>query len=298
MQPSIHLLSCTCCRRQLDVSQLEVGAEVQCVCNTVLTVGPPKVVNIRGTACGRCGGAIKSDDADCQFCGCALSPVDRQETTLCPVCAIRLPNDSRHCKGCGAELRASAVPPMKKGAKCPRCDGRLRIHLLPDAEVIECADDCGGLWCTRATFERIQRNAKEAVASGRVRPTSQPSQDLLGAPAGSKREYVPCLTCGELMQRHHFKHQGRPSGIVLDVCRDHGVWFDRGELEGALAFIRSQTGRSSGLPSAGPAGTNGPPAMPVIRSRKAQGASDSWASSVGEDLISILEVVLTFSLFD
>jgi Zn-finger nucleic acid-binding protein len=33
---------------------------------------------------------------------------------------------------------------------------------------------------------------------------------------------------------------GGHSGIVVDVCREHGTWFDRGELEAAL---RAETKR-------------------------------------------------------
>jgi Zn-finger nucleic acid-binding protein len=29
------------------------------------------------------------------------------------------------------------------------------------------------------------------------------------------------------------------SGIVVDVCREHGTWFDRGELGSALEFVRA-----------------------------------------------------------
>jgi Zn-finger nucleic acid-binding protein len=31
---------------------------------------------------------------------------------------------------------------------------------------------------------------------------------------------------------------GARSGIVVDVCYEHGTWFDRGELQAALEFVR------------------------------------------------------------
>ena len=46
--------------------------------------------------------------------------------------------------------------------------------------------------------------------------------------------YISCPTCGKSMNRQAF---GRISGVVVDVCRDHGVWFDPGELSEVLAFI-------------------------------------------------------------
>lgn len=234
----IHLLSCGQCRRQLDVTALAVGDEVQCVCDAVHVVGEPKLVQVRGLACKRCGGVLEEGDTSCSFCRAALAPDEREVTTLCPVCAKRLPNDSQHCNQCGVSLRAAAVPALPRGGECPRCRGELRVHLLPDAEVVECGG-CGGSWCTRDTFERMMQNLRQAVHSGEVgAPGAQKKLESLGVPEGAVSAYVPCLTCGELMQRRQFRFEGRPSRIVIDLCRDHGVWFDRDELEGVLAFIR------------------------------------------------------------
>jgi len=32
---------------------------------------------------------------------------------------------------------------------------------------------------------------------------------------------------------------GVRSGIILDVCRTHGTWFDGGELDAALSFVQA-----------------------------------------------------------
>jgi Zn-finger nucleic acid-binding protein len=46
--------------------------------------------------------------------------------------------------------------------------------------------------------------------------------------------YIQCPTCKRTMNRRAF---GRVSGVIVDVCRDHGVWFDAGELSEVLAFL-------------------------------------------------------------
>jgi Zn-finger nucleic acid-binding protein len=38
------------------------------------------------------------------------------------------------------------------------------------------------------------------------------------------------------MTRRNF---GGNSGVIIDVCRSHGVWFDRGELPRVLAFVEA-----------------------------------------------------------
>jgi len=41
--------------------------------------------------------------------------------------------------------------------------------------------------------------------------------------------------CGDVMNRVNF---ARVSGVVLDVCRAHGAWFDAGELRAVREFVR------------------------------------------------------------
>ena len=36
----------------------------------------------------------------------------------------------------------------------------------------------------------------------------------------------------------HRRNYGRKSGVILDTCRQHGVWFDQGELDSVLEWIR------------------------------------------------------------
>ncbi|MDH3744461.1 MAG: zf-TFIIB domain-containing protein [Acidobacteriota bacterium] len=47
--------------------------------------------------------------------------------------------------------------------------------------------------------------------------------------------YRPCPVCGKLMNRQNY---GRRSGVILDSCSEHGLWFDHGELETILRWVR------------------------------------------------------------
>ena len=53
------------------------------------------------------------------------------------------------------------------------------------------------------------------------------------APRGRVR-YVPCPVCTRVMNRVNFAHR---SAIIIDVCKQHGSWFDAGELPRVLAFV-------------------------------------------------------------
>ncbi len=48
--------------------------------------------------------------------------------------------------------------------------------------------------------------------------------------------YRKCPECAAVMQRKNF---GGVSGIILDVCAQHGTYFDHEELPGVLAFVKS-----------------------------------------------------------
>jgi Zn-finger nucleic acid-binding protein len=55
------------------------------------------------------------------------------------------------------------------------------------------------------------------------------------AAAGGGRIYRPCAVCGILMNRQNY---GRKSGVILDICRAHGIWFDLDELPRVLSWIQ------------------------------------------------------------
>jgi Zn-finger nucleic acid-binding protein len=48
--------------------------------------------------------------------------------------------------------------------------------------------------------------------------------------------YSPCPACAKIMNRVNF---ARSSGIVLDICKAHGVWLDADELRRVLEFLRA-----------------------------------------------------------
>lgn len=93
----------------------------------------------------------------------------------------------------------------------------------------EC-ERCGGLWVEAGVFEQIcaHREQQSSVlgAAARVPAHSTAEED--------KIRYVPCPQCGQLMNRINF---ARCSGVVVDVCKGHGTWFDRNELRQIVEFI-------------------------------------------------------------
>ena len=96
----------------------------------------------------------------------------------------------------------------------------------------EC-ERCAGLWVEVAALEKICADREEQSA---VLGAALPAAQQVAANVESdKVHYVPCPQCGQLINRINFAHC---SGVIVDVCKGHGTWFDRDELSGIIQFIR------------------------------------------------------------
>jgi Zn-finger nucleic acid-binding protein len=90
---------------------------------------------------------------------------------------------------------------------------------------------CGGLWVDSRSFRRICEETEEqtVVLKATAAPTESPV-DVSRPP-----RYWPCPECRRLMNRQNF---ARVSGVIVDTCKGHGVWFNPGELRRIVEFIR------------------------------------------------------------
>jgi Zn-finger nucleic acid-binding protein len=174
--------------------------------------------------CPACGAAVSTDATHCSFCEARLA------TVACPRCFAMMFVGSKHCSRCGAKAaQAKAVEGPSR--KCPRCRVEMEAIAVGDASLRECAR-CDGMWVDVASFERIC-NEREEQSALLGAAALVPKQQIAGAP--DKVRYVPCPECGQLMNRVNF---ARCSGVIVDVCKGHGTWFDRDELQQIVEFIQ------------------------------------------------------------
>lgn len=174
--------------------------------------------------CPGCGAPAAADAAACAYCGSALATVN------CPSCFAPTFAGSRFCAHCGAEMVREAdddAAPLP----CPRCNETMTALRLGSTSVRECGA-CGGLWLDPASLESLcnthEAHAGIAGALAARTPTSTVAPDQV--------RYVPCPACTKLMNRVNF---AKTSGVIMDVCKPHGVWLDRGELERVIGFVEA-----------------------------------------------------------
>ncbi len=175
--------------------------------------------------CHSCGAAVASTENACAHCGARLA------TLSCPSCFQLMFRDARYCPSCGSP--ATRWEPEPTDQLCPGCRSPLLRGRLGDVQLHECAK-CFGIWLDTATFLQICEQAERRVPL--PGEANAPGPAAPGATAIGPVRYVPCPHCRQLMHRVNFaKH----SGVVVDVCRAHGTWFDAQELQRIVAFIRA-----------------------------------------------------------
>jgi Zn-finger nucleic acid-binding protein len=228
------IVECPRCRLRYDVSGRPPGTQARCRCGSVFTL--PKPAGEAGSiACPNCGAPCGQDDSKCAFCTTSLA------TARCPRCFALLFRGAKHCAECGNRLDvpARAMPEQESGRPCPRCTTPQRpqpltAHLVGQTLIDQCPE-CGGLWVDQEAFERLTEKADQQqsaqAALGRLPPPRRP----LDASA-SKVVYLRCPDCETVMNRRNY---AKRSGVIVDVCQAHGIWFDSGELPRVLAFVRA-----------------------------------------------------------
>ena len=176
--------------------------------------------------CPNCGAAISSDSPQCRYCESKLA------TVACPSCFGMMFIGSKFCPHCGAAPAEARAAPLSV-LKCPRCKTDMASVTIGGEAMREC-ERCGGLWVEVAAFEKICADKEEqsAVLGG---ASLAPPHQVSASSEPSKISYAPCPQCGQLMNRINFAHC---SGVIVDVCKGHGTWFDRDELREIVEFIR------------------------------------------------------------
>lgn len=116
---------------------------------------------------------------------------------------------------------------------CPKCKSLALVAVvLGQTKVCECTG-CHGLWVDAATFDAICTDREQqSMVLGTASEMFRPGQHAFEM----KVQYVRCPVCRELMQRINF---AKCSGIIVDMCKEHGSWFDRDELQHIVEFIRT-----------------------------------------------------------
>lgn len=199
--------------------------------------GPPDPAAPHGAAvdfdsgmvlhCPTCGAPVERGISACEYCKAHLDFSLKGKTITCPHCFEKTPADGGFCMRCARPIKGV----VEQGEVlidhlCPRCRVPMQGMRIGVFSVIECGQ-CHGLFVPHETFEMMQDHTDRViVATNGMNRTEVQTE--------TQFRYVRCPVCRQVMNRQNF---ARVSGVIIDLCRDHGIWFDPGEMEKIMDFL-------------------------------------------------------------
>lgn len=238
MEKLRQLVACPSCQRQFDASGHAAGERFHCLCGELVEVPAPQPHDAAVVRCSACGGPRQGDEAACSFCGSDFTLHERDLHTLCPGCATRISDRARYCHACALPIAPEGELGDPTEHDCPVCGdasplasrqiGARRMALL------ECGR-CGGLWLGSDVFKELEEEALRRAPVDATGPATPAAATSTPPSPAAAPFYRPCPVCDARMHRRNY---GRKSGVILDTCAAHGLWFDHGELARVLGWIR------------------------------------------------------------
>ncbi|MBJ6725530.1 zf-TFIIB domain-containing protein [Geomesophilobacter sediminis] len=160
----------------------------------------------------------------------------------CTNCSAPLPANSITCEYCGSRndidlkgVHYYTTHAAQSDRICPRCAVPLQtIDLqLQGTFLIERCGECLGLFFDPNELETV---LDQSVTSAFTVNTAELDRINASGPVSHGAAYVKCPICGTLMNRVNF---GARSGVVVNSCRDHGLWLDGGDLRRLMEWSKA-----------------------------------------------------------
>lgn len=218
------ILACPSCDGRYDVTGYPIGQQFRCRCGTIVTLEAPSR-QVGMLSCPHCGGPVAPSSSQCAHCQHELL------IKACPRCLSRVYHGHKHCPDCGTELSVVAIAEKHTERMCPRCEQQLGPRLVQDVVIDECMG-CRGLFLDQTAIQRIITERQQARAEALLGALPRPENLALHRPG--HKLYVKCPICSQVMNRKLF---AAGAGVIIDVCRAHGTFFDAGELPRTIEFV-------------------------------------------------------------
>ena len=230
----MRLVACSSCHTQYDVSDV-VAKSFPCRCGETLENVSHESVDAAIHRCGSCGAGVTPQAENCEFCGSAIVPDPGNLSLICPECYARCAEDARFCTACGVGFRPESVNVEGTELPCPGCGRLMPPRSVGGVDVNECPN-CNGLWVPGESFDLLVSRAIEARRDAQAEGAVSVPRVRGSNPAAQGVKYRKCPQCEAFMQRRNFR---RSSGVIVDVCHQHGTWLDADELEQIAGFVLS-----------------------------------------------------------
>jgi Zn-finger nucleic acid-binding protein len=139
--------------------------------------------------------------------------------------------EHEYCGGCGELLGLEPIA-LPSVLNCPECALELIAFDGDPGQLYDCSR-CGGQLVEHALLSNLIERRRRFSDGRSVRSYNAVER---------KVRYLPCPACAQPMNRRNI---GGTSGIIVDYCGHHGVWFHPGALPRLLGLV-AQGGLADG----------------------------------------------------
>jgi Zn-finger nucleic acid-binding protein len=118
--------------------------------------------------------------------------------------------------------------------KCSRCnssEARQLVHEVYEGVSIDRCPACRGVWLDEGELKLILDDRETVFSEAFKAQVLAASTPMISEAEIKSRELCP--HCGQAMMHMNW---GITSGVIVDRCVGHGIWFDSEELERIQAF--------------------------------------------------------------
>ena len=150
----------------------------------------------------------------------------------CKFCAAPLPKEGLTCNYCHKlnPLNHKIIENIKEEKShsnhlCSYC--QIELEIISNSTItLEYCSQCDGILIKEKEFEKLieyKINSSNAFNPYYLRFIQDHPRDNR-----KKSKFHNCPSCHDLMDIINYK---KHSGILLDICEEHGIWLDGGELQ-------------------------------------------------------------------
>jgi Zn-finger nucleic acid-binding protein len=180
--------------------------------------------------------------AQCSNCGAAINLKGKQQAT-CPFCdSVNDAPPSQVQVPVPVQVIHNVVNVVGGGPtsvpgelRCPHCRARLVTVRAGDVDLSGCGR-CGGIWVDNDSARTLISSPQRVVVELANRASANARG---GVPKNATPACPVCTACLETANAR---------GIEIDICPEHGTWFDTFELQ---AFVRTLLGELAPRPQRG-----------------------------------------------
>ena len=146
----------------------------------------------------------------------------------CSKCNRRAFGSRDKCMYCGGSVEASNR--VDAAIDCPGCGALMTKETMGKVTIDRC-ERCNGTWYDRSEMEHCLKAMNDE-------PPTERREGRKGVTMYTIEQTTPtyrkCARCDQMMARKNYE---RFSGVIIDVCRAHGVYLDDGEFERIRTFL-------------------------------------------------------------